>query len=445
MQSNQLVPLTWPHDHRPLSSELFPSRRHRPEVAFPDLADRTTTSPGRRSLRVAHVSDYYFPRLGGIEVHIAALSAAQRRAGHAVDVVSAGGVVEDGDGRVAWASSRKGSTFESYSPRAIDAAVEAIVGGGYDAVHIHAGLATPLSFTVAATASRAGIPTVVTMHSMVGGFGMLYRGLDRLTGWREWPVAWTSVSHVAAAQLQTVLGQDSTVDVLTNAIDVEKWHAGSTRVHEGIVIAAVMRLAPRKRAMPLLGLLRKLRQTTPAAVPIRVVIIGEGPERSAMNRYLARHDMDRWVSLRGVATHDEIRELFGAADIFVAPAVKESFGLAALEARAAGLPVVAMAKSGINEFIDHGQSGLLVDGDAGMVEALRSLVTDAELRDRIAAHNRRVAPAFGWAQALRRTDDLYSRAATVLGTTLGDEVDVDRSSSLRAVPSPSGRPEALSA
>ena len=94
------------------------------------------------------------------------------------------------------------------------------------------------------------------------------------------------------------------------------------------------------------------------------------------------------VELVGRRTRDEIRTAFARADVFVAPANLESFGIAALEARCAGLPVVAMARTGIREFVANGREGLLAQSDRDMVEQLLRLIRDPELRQRIATHNR---------------------------------------------------------
>jgi glycosyltransferase involved in cell wall biosynthesis len=69
--------------------------------------------------------------------------------------------------------------------------------------------------------------------------------------------------------------------------------------------------------------------------------------------------------------------------------------------------VVAHRRSGVGEFIRDRVDGVLVVDDAEMVVALADLVLDAALRERIAEHNRRVAPAFDWSDALDRTDALY--------------------------------------
>src|SRR5204863_2493640 len=110
----------------------------------------------------------------------------------------------------------------------------------------------------------------------------------------------------------------------------------ASRPDDEVMLVSAMRLAPRKRPLPLLEVLRKLRARVPAGVRMRAVIAGEGPRRAAMERYLLRHEMD-WVELPGRLTPDRLRALYARADLYVAPAVLEAFGIAALEARTTGL------------------------------------------------------------------------------------------------------------
>ena len=263
------------------------------------------------------------------------------------------------------------------------------------------------------------------MHSMVGGYAGCFRQLDRFVGWRRWPVVFTAVSAVAARELQAAVGEATAVYVLPNTTEVGTWRGAPIGAHEGVVVAAVMRLAARKRPLPLLRILQQAQRATPATIKLRAVIVGDGPQRRSMERYLARYDMTSWVSLPGVGSRDDIRAMFERADLFVAPALKESCGIAALEARAAGLPVIAHERTGIGEFVEHGVSGLLVDGDAAMAAAIAALASDTVTRTRLTRHNRAVAPPFGWPEALDRTAEIYELARALHGadwaapTTLG--------------------------
>ena len=141
-----------------------------------------------------------------------------------------------------------------------------------------------------------------------------------------------------------------------------------------------MRLAPRKRPMQLLRTLRETRDLVPSATRIRGKVIGEGPERRSLERYLRRTGMDDWVELTGRLGRDEIKAVYERADVFVAPANLESFGIAALEARCAGLPVLAKANSGIREFVSDEREGLLAATDGELVSGLVRLLRSPGLR-----------------------------------------------------------------
>jgi glycosyltransferase involved in cell wall biosynthesis len=90
--------------------------------------------------------------------------------------------------------------------------------------------------------------------------------------------------------------------------------------------------------------------------------------------------------------------------------VLESFGLAALEARCVGLPVVGRSHSGVTEFVRDGVEGLLADSDAEMADRLRVLVDDAALRGQISEHNRTVASPMTWDNAMGLHDRAYVAA-----------------------------------
>ena len=120
-------------------------------------------------------------------------------------------------------------------------------------------------------------------------------------------------------------------------------------------------------------------------------------------------DLDR-VDLLGRLDRHEVRHLLGASHVFLAPADLESFGIAALEARCAGLPVVAKADSGVSEFIHHEREGLLCGSDDDMADAVVRLARDHELRLRIAAHNRTADSPVGWETLLQKTEAAYASA-----------------------------------
>lgn len=357
--------------------------------------------------RIAHVTDVFLPRLGGIETHVDDLVRHQQAAG--LDAV----VLTPTEG--------EGQDPEWVRRMPLGQARREI--GEYDVVHVHLSMLSPFGLGVARAAATAGVPTLITIHSMWAGAGGVVR-LAALAGLRRWPVAWSAVSGAAAEIFgRSFAGAD--VAVLPNAIDVASWRPGRRpdlssapatprRLADGdpVTLVSVMRLMPRKRPVQLLRMFQQVRALTPGR-DVRLVIVGDGPMRGRMQRYISRHRLQDSVRLTGRLPRDEVLDELLASSVYVAPAPKESFGLAALEARAAGLPVVAHRRSGVGEFVRDRVDGLLVADDVEMTVALAELVTDAELHERIAGHNRRVAPPFDWATVQDRTMDLYLEAVRV--------------------------------
>ena len=117
----------------------------------------------------------------------------------------------------------------------------------------------------------------------------------------------------------------------------------------------------------------------------------------------------------GFQPREVIREVLSQADVFVLPTVLESFGIAALEARCAGVPVVARTQSGVSEFIKDGVEGLLASSDEEMADRITRLIVDEELRNSIAAYNRSTpGPATDWRHVVERHLQMYQRAGEIL-------------------------------
>jgi glycosyltransferase involved in cell wall biosynthesis len=361
------------------------------------------------SLRIAHVTDFYLPRCGGVEVQVSGLAARQAADGHTVDVITATpGPEEPPVDGVAVVRVADRGRLPALRPTVRGALREVLADGRYDVVHAHAGPLTPLAF--AAAALGADRPTLVTVHSMAGRAEGWFRSLDQAVGWSTWPVLWTAVSVAAAAPLSRLVGPG--VEVLPNGIEVADWRVTPVaRDPRDVVAVAVMRLTARKRPLALLRILRDAHELCDPGVRLRTVVIGDGPLRGRAQRYIDRHGLGDQVELAGGRSRLEVRQALARADVFLAPAVLESFGIAALEARCAGVPVISRSQGGTRDFIRHGREGLLVADDAAMARALAALTNDPGTRRRMTAHNRAVTPAQDWTAVLARTEELYRLAA----------------------------------
>ena len=376
-------------------------------------------------MRILHVSDAYLPKQGGIEVQVSDLARRQAEAGHDVTVLtcapdvsgrrrrtgvgvpdleppSPGGAVPELRVGIPW-----------WAVRAANEQVYALLRRDQpDVVHVHLSVLSPLSILVVRAAARERVPVVMTLHSLWWLATPLYAIAHVLLGWGRWPVAWTAVSELAAAPLRRLVGRAGDVTVLPNGVEPTDWHVDPVgRDPREVVVVSVMRLASRKRPLPLLRMVRRARRALPAGVSLRLVLVGEGPLQARVERTLRRHGLTADVELPGRLDRAGIRDLYRRADVYIAPATLESFGIAALEARCAGLPVLALRRTGIADFIAPGVEGLLARSDRELARDLARVVADAGLRERLTRHNRAVRPEAGWAEVLQRCELAYKAAS----------------------------------
>ena len=343
------------------------------------------------------------PRLGGIEVQVRAIAMAQAARGDDVTVITAtpGGPSEDSGVQVIRLDAHL--PFETpVHPRGVPLMRAELERIRPDVVHVHAGVVSPFAWMGIIAASAW--PTVVTVHSMWGPAQQRAFGLVLRTP-RSFVL--TSVSAVAAQAVQQATNMP--VLVTPNALDAEPWRALPHTPHDDVHIVAALRFAPRKRAVQLMGILRDARAQMPADAQVRATIAGDGPLLAKARRVLIDAGVD-WVRLVGRIPRTELPALYAGADVFVQPTTAESFGLAALEARAAGLAIVGRSGSGLSEFITDGLNGLLVADDAAMASAIARLAADRVLLHRLQEANRLVPPMHSWTYALAMVDTAYAAA-----------------------------------
>ena len=152
-----------------------------------------------------------------------------------------------------------------------------------------------------------------------------------------------------------------------------------------------------------LGLLEIWKRVVARVPPARLLLVGDGVLRPTVERAIQRHSLEDTIRLLGV--RNDVRHIMGSCDVFVFPSRHEGFGIAALEASGAGLPVVGTNVAGLNEVVEHGETGLLhsvadVDGMA------RSLIKLLEEKD----HARKLGDA-----GRRRVREQFSASASAKG------------------------------
>jgi N-acetyl-alpha-D-glucosaminyl L-malate synthase BshA len=157
------------------------------------------------------------------------------------------------------------------------------------------------------------------------------------------------------------------------------------------IVTHVSNFRPVKRIAALLAIFDRIRRS----VPSRLLLVGDGPELGTAYRVARELGISDLIHI--VGAQEEIVPLLSISDVFLLPSAQESFGLAALEAMACEVPVVASNVGGLPEVIEDGVSGFLHPPDAldAMAASSIALLTDASLRSRMSkAACRRVREEF---------------------------------------------------
>ena len=173
------------------------------------------------------------------------------------------------------------------------------------------------------------------------------------------------------------------------------------------IIGTAGRLVPIKGIAYLIRAFASLRSEVP---DLRLEIAGSGPERDDIEHEICSHDLSDCITLLDWQT--DLSSLFARWDIFVQPSLEESFGIAALEAMAAGLPVVATAVGGVPELVQDGRTGWLVPpADPGaLATRLSELLLDPErMRAMGAAGRIRARETFSAERMVNSISEIYDQ------------------------------------
>jgi N-acetyl-alpha-D-glucosaminyl L-malate synthase BshA len=210
----------------------------------------------------------------------------------------------------------------------------------------------------------------------------------------------TAVSESLRAATYAELGVKRPIEVIPNFLDCAIHRRVPrpdlrSRFTDGDpaakIVVHVSNFRPVKRVEAVLAIFDRIRKRVPA----RLLLVGDGPELGPAYR-IAR-ELGISSLIHAVGAQEEVLPLLSISDVFLLPSAQESFGLAALEAMACEVPVVASRVGGIPEVILDGVTGFLHQPEAidEMAESALTLLTDESLRQRMGrASCRRVREHF---------------------------------------------------
>jgi L-malate glycosyltransferase len=251
-------------------------------------------------------------------------------------------------------------------------------------------------------------------------------GTDVLEAPRLTPFhAWLTRYSLARADAITATGlhlatettrytpEGTPVTVVPYGVDPQRFRPSERPASDVVTIGAVSRLSPEKGIEHLVEAFGLVRRRFGDRVRLRIA--GDGPERGDIEAAIGRHDLAASVELAGWLEYDAVPGFLTSLDIFTLPSTYEGFGVAAVEASAAGLPVVASNVHGIPDVVRDGITGKLVPpADApALADALFSLVEDAGARRSMGLAGRQyVADHYDWTRNAKQMEMVYERVVT---------------------------------
>ena len=262
----------------------------------------------------------------------------------------------------------------------------------YDAIWLQYMTPTALPLAVTRLFTRNLIATVHVAASHYSPAGR--RRLRWLA--RHWCDRFVCVSHTVAEGIfgpaDAAARAGGRIAVIPNALDMaavrvaaaRDWRTEAGWPPETIVLGFTGRLAHIKGVDVLLHSVARLHSQ---GLPVRLVIVGEGAEQADLEALAVQLGIGAITHFSGRLPRSAIYGAIKGFDIAVVPSREEGFGLSALEAMAAGVPVVASRADALQEVVEEGATGLLcqVDDPQSMADALARLVADAELRTQMGA------------------------------------------------------------
>lgn len=372
-------------------------------------------------LRVALVSEYYYPDLGGMPEHVHHLASELVRRGHAVTVVStafpdAPPLRPEGSlpfdvvriGRACRPLIANGSVSRAaVGLRLAESLAVLFARRRFDVIHVHA----PIFPTLSLLAIRCAPPEaklIGTLHTHFTDSRLLrllrrplQRYLDALDGL-------IAVSDSALESMRRV-GFACDATVIPNGVDLDYWSSGRQRpdLRDGRTNLLVQaRLEPRNRVRTVIAALRRLPPRWRDKV--RLIVVGDGPERE---RLIAE---SAGLSVAFVGPQLSERHNFAASsDVYCFTAEIASHPMSLLEGMAAGLPVLAHDIDGVRELVSDGIEGFVLplDDAESYAVALRRLLEAPELAKQMGQAAARRAAPFGWNRVTAAVEAFYFSTA----------------------------------
>ena len=389
---------------------VAPRAIHGSHAPSAPLGGRLDRSPSR-SLRIALVTEYYYPHLGGICEHVHYFAREARERGHHVDIITS-----DIPGSVrrphVIAIGRSQSVYANGSQARITVGTglrrrmrQTLQRGRYDIVHVHSPLSPVLPMLAI---DEADCPVVGTFHTYFD------RSLGYTLGRRYFQKRLDMLSTAIAVSHSTTVALERYFDadwrIIPNGIDADFFNPDAPRpdaVRTDVpVILFLGRFDPRNGLRMLMDTFRRVRGPRRQA---QLVVVGGGPLTNHYQK-LAKNDPD--ITFVGPVLEGR-PGYYANSSIYACPTTKASFGITLLESMACATPIVCSDILGFRDVVKHGREALMVprDDQGALADGLVRLLDDESLRSRLGEAGREIAQTYAWS---RVSDQVLAVYADVL-------------------------------
>ncbi|HEY3995637.1 MAG TPA: glycosyltransferase family 4 protein [Mycobacterium sp.] len=285
-----------------------------------------------------------------------------------------------------------------------------------DVVHAHDWL---VAHPAIALAQFYDVPMVSTVHATEAGrhsgwvSGATSRQVHAVESWlvRE-SDSLITCSASMTDEITELFGPGlAEITVICNGIDAERWPFAERRPRSGPAeLLYLGRLEYEKGVHDVIAALPRIRRTHPGTT---LTIAGEGTQLGWLAEQARKHRVLKAIRFVGHLEHAELLEVLHRADAAVLPSHYEPFGIVALEAAAAGTPLVTSDIGGLGEAVINGQTGVSCPPRdvAGLASAVRTVLDDPDAAQRRAhAARQRLTSDFDWKTVAARTAQVYLAA-----------------------------------
>ncbi|AYK15428.1 MAG: glycosyltransferase family 4 protein [Methanosarcina flavescens] len=361
--------------------------------------------------KIALISDWYFPKVGGIEYSMHSLAKKLIQKGHEVHIITRSypDIPQYSIRDKVKIIRIKGSPIPGQQrfimPTAYKELYNFLKSEKYDIINSH-GLDSPLSMAALIVSRKLGFPSVVTNHSLVGDTPLspfLYQAGKLLIRNADAVIAVSS-----AVEKDSKIMTEKPIYRISNGIDSE----GKTikvpfpvDTEGKTIIITVARMIKKKGVQNIVHLAPLL---LGKHEDLLFVMIGDGPLKKRLEKEVEESGLSRNFYFTGEVPREKVLGYLEQADIFALPSIHEAFGVSILEAISKKVPVVAMNNSGVSDIIRNGVNGYLADNLTEFSSLLQDLIEKPSLRISFAMEAARGLSKYDWNRICEQTIRVYT-------------------------------------